>query len=205
MYFVNTRWLGGTLTNFQTIKQSVGTLLRFEEMEETGEFEKLSKKEASRLQKYYAKLKKNLGGIKEMDRLPSVLFVIDSKKEAIAVREAARLGITCIAIVDTNADPDAVALPIPGNDDAIRAVNLFCSVIADAAIEGGAEAEKKQAEEMARSGQLTPAPDQDEAAKTEPAEEPEAETPAEGALEESVQSAEAEADEPAAEESEGDD
>ena len=200
MYFVNTRWLGGTLTNFQTIKQSVSTLVRFEEMEETGEFDRLSKKEASRLQKYYAKLKRNLGGIKEMDRPPAVMFVIDAKKEAIAVREATRLGITCIGVVDTNTDPDAVALPIPGNDDALRAVNLFCSIIADAAIEGGAVAEKVQAEQMARSGKLTPKPAPVEDAEAELAEEP----VAEAAAEETIESAEPEAEEPAAEESEGD-
>ncbi len=204
MYYVNTRWLGGTLTNFQTIKQSVSTLVRFEEMEETGEFDKLSKKEASRLQKYYAKLKRNLGGIKEMSRPPAVMFVIDSKKEAIAVREAARLGITCVAIVDTNADPDAVALPVPGNDDAIRAVNLFCSIIADAVIDGGAAAEKERAEEMARSGKLTPKPAPVDVAKPESAEEPVAEAAAEVATEEDPESAEPEAEEPAVEESEGD-
>ncbi|MBN2310821.1 MAG: 30S ribosomal protein S2 [Candidatus Hydrogenedentes bacterium] len=156
MYYVNTRWLGGTLTNFSTVKQSVRTLLRYDDMEANGEFDKLSKKESSRLRKYHAKLKKNLSGIKSMDTLPKVMFVIDSKKETIAIREANRLDIMCVGVVDTNCDPDAVPLPIPGNDDAIRAVNLFCSVIADAALEGLAHAEKVRAEDMARKGQMPP-------------------------------------------------
>lgn len=149
MYYVSTRWLGGMLTNYETVKGSVRTLLKYEEMERTGEFEKLSKKEFSRVYKYYQKLRKNLDGVKEMGRLPDVMFVIDSKKEAIAVHEADRLGIPCIGIVDTNADPEDVTIPVPGNDDAIRAVNLFCSVIADAALEGQAQAQKS-AEESAK-------------------------------------------------------
>lgn len=142
MHYVNTRWLGGTLTNFATIRRSVSRLLRLEEMETTGEFEKLPKKEAIQLRKEAAKLSKYLGGIKAMDRLPSALFVIDAKKEAIAVREAQRIGITCIGVVDTNCDPDVVSIPLPGNDDAIRAVNLFCSVMADAVLEGQAQGQK---------------------------------------------------------------
>lgn len=147
MYYVNNRWLGGTLTNFQTIQTSVRNLMRLEELEATGQLDKFSKKEASKLRREMFKLRKNLEGVKAMDSLPSVVFVIDAKKEAIAVREAQRLGITCIGVVDTNADPDVVPIPIPGNDDAIRAVGLFCSVIADAVIEGQAQAEKLRAEQ----------------------------------------------------------
>lgn len=153
MHYVNNRWLGGTLTNFETVKQSVRSLLRYDEMETSGEFDKLSKKESSRLRKYHTKLKKNLSGIKTMNAIPRVMFVIDAKKEAIAIREAERLHIPCIAVVDTNADPDVVPIPIPGNDDAIRAVGLFCSIIADAAIEGMAHAEKFQPGERAVRGQ----------------------------------------------------
>lgn len=136
MYYVNNRWLGGTLTNFSTIQRSVRRLLELEEMESSGKLDALSKKEASRIRKQKVKLEKNLSGIKTMPRLPGVLFVIDTKKEAIAVREAERMRIPCIGIVDTNADPEAVPVPIPGNDDAIRAVSLYCSVIANAALEG---------------------------------------------------------------------
>ncbi|MBM3289017.1 MAG: 30S ribosomal protein S2 [Candidatus Hydrogenedentes bacterium] len=146
MYYMTNRWLGGTLTNFETIRTSIKNLQRLEELEAKGELEKHSKKEAARLRREMTKLRKNLNGIKTMDNLPTVMFVIDAKKEAIAVREAERLGITCIGVVDTNADPDAVPIPIPGNDDAIRAVGLFCSVIADAAIEGRTQFEKVRSE-----------------------------------------------------------
>lgn len=146
MYYVNNRWLGGTLTNFETLNSSVRKLLRIEEMERSGALDKLSKKEAAKIRRSLTKLKKNLDGIKNMPGLPSVMFVIDAKKEAIAVREAERLGIPSIGVVDTNADPDVVPIPIPGNDDAIRAVSLFCSVIADAAIEGRTHFEKVRAE-----------------------------------------------------------
>jgi small subunit ribosomal protein S2 len=150
MYFVNNRWLGGTLTNWATVRQSIRTLIRLEEMESTGELDKLGKKEAARLRRDIAKLQKNLKGIKLMDRTPDVLFVIDVKKEAIAVQEARRLGITCIGVVDTNGDPDTVPIPVPGNDDAIRAVNLFCKIMADAVVEGNSVGEKVRAEEVKR-------------------------------------------------------
>jgi small subunit ribosomal protein S2 len=143
MHYVNSRWLGGTLTNHETIKKSVRKLLDLEKRDGNGEFEKLPKKEAILLRKSMARLNKNLRGLKQMDVLPKVLFVIDAKKEVIAVREAERLGIPCIAIADTNADPTAVPIPIPGNDDAIRAVNLFCRIIADAVLEGLAQGEKQ--------------------------------------------------------------
>ena len=147
MYYMTNRWLGGTLTNFDTIRTSIKNLVRLEELETSGQLDKYSKKEAARLRREMSKLRKNLDGIKTMDNLPTVMFVIDAKKEAIAVREAERLGITCIGVVDTNADPDAVPIPIPGNDDAIRAVGLFCSVIADAAIEGRTQFEKVRSEQ----------------------------------------------------------
>ncbi|MBI5091131.1 MAG: 30S ribosomal protein S2 [Candidatus Hydrogenedentes bacterium] len=154
MYYVNNRWLGGTLTNYETVKKSIRGLLRLEEMETNGKLDALHKKEAITLRKERVKLNKNLAGIKRMTRLPDVVFVIDAKKEAIAVREAQRLGIPCIGIVDTNCDPDSVPIPIPGNDDAIRAVSLFCQVMADAVLEGRMRGEKVREEARARDEQL---------------------------------------------------
>ena len=144
MYFVNSRWLGGTLTNWRTIQNSISSLLRLEEMEESGKIDQFTKKEAISLRKKRDKLDKNLAGIKGMEGPPAIMFVVDSHRESIAVREADRIGIHCIAICDTNSDPDAVTIPIPGNDDAIRAITLFCSIIADAALEGRGEYEKEQ-------------------------------------------------------------
>ena len=142
MFYVKNRWLGGTLTNFRTVQQSIKTLISLEELEAQGGLDKLSKKEAAARRRFLTQLQRNLGGIKRMPGLPSVVFVIDAKKEATAVREAGRVGIPCIGVVDTNADPDVVPLPVPGNDDAIRAVGLFCTIMADAVIEGRAVAEK---------------------------------------------------------------
>lgn len=142
MYYVNNRWLGGTLTNYETIRVSIRNLRKFEDMEANGEMEKYSKKEAARMRKQKARLAKYLDGIKNMPGIPHVMFVIDTRREDIAVNEARRLNIPCIGVVDTNSDPDRVSFPVPGNDDAIRAVNLFCSVIADAVIEGKAQSEK---------------------------------------------------------------
>ncbi|MCA1902507.1 MAG: 30S ribosomal protein S2 [Candidatus Hydrogenedens sp.] len=136
MFYVNSRWLGGTLTNFKTIRSSIAELLRLKDLEETGKIDQYGKKEGIRLRKRIAKLEKNLCGIVNMTEVPDIVFVIDTKHEEIAVREAARLNIPCIGIVDTNVDPDAVSLPIPGNDDAIRAVSLYCRIIADAVLEG---------------------------------------------------------------------
>lgn len=148
MYYVTNRWLGGTLTNWETIRQSVRNLQRLEELDTSGKMdEQFTKKEAIKLRKEMAKLNANLCGIKTMPGLPNALFVIDAKKEAIAVREANRLGIPCIAVVDTNCDPDVVPIPIPGNDDAIRAIQLFCSTIADAVMDGRMNADKYLAEE----------------------------------------------------------
>jgi len=139
MYFVNNRWLGGMLTNFVTIKRSLLRLKKLEKMEVDGTFENLTKKEVAALGKERAKLQKNLGGIKEMKELPGILFIIDTRMEAIAVAEAQRQGIPIVAVVDTNCNPDGIDYPIPGNDDAIRAITLFTSIIANAVIEADNE------------------------------------------------------------------
>ena len=136
MYYVNMRWLGGMLTNFKTIKRSVNKLHSLNKMTEDGTFDMLTKKEVAARMKEMGDLEKNLGGIKEMKTLPSALFVVDPKKEANAVNEARKLGIPVVAIVDTNCDPDEVDYVIPGNDDAIRAIKLIASVMADAVLEG---------------------------------------------------------------------
>ncbi len=136
MPYVNFRWLGGTLTNFRTIRQSVEKLKRIEAWFEDGTIERFPKKERLKLERLKAKLERNLAGIKEMDTLPQALYVVDPVHEEIAVREARKLGIPVIAIVDTNCDPDLIDYIIPGNDDAIRAVKLITSRIADACIEG---------------------------------------------------------------------
>jgi len=136
MFWVNQRWLGGTLTNFATIRKSVQRLKYLEDLEQKGTLERLTKKEGLRLMRERQKLTHALAGIKEMDRLPGVIFVIDTKKERIAVREANRLGIPLVAVVDTNCDPDEITHPIPGNDDAIRAIRLLTARMADAVIEG---------------------------------------------------------------------
>jgi small subunit ribosomal protein S2 len=137
MYYVNQRWLGGMLTNFSTVKQSIDRLKRLDAMFADGSIEAYTKKEALKLGKEREKLEKNLGGIKGMSRPPGVLFVIDPKNEEIAVCEAKKLGTQVVAIVDTNCDPDNIDYVIPGNDDAIRAIRLLTSKVADAIIEGG--------------------------------------------------------------------
>ncbi|MFA5447167.1 MAG: 30S ribosomal protein S2 [Sphaerochaeta sp.] len=139
MPYVNHRWLGGMLTNFSTIKRSISTLKKIEKMELDGTFDSLTKKEISLLTKQKEKLEKNLGGIKDMKDLPGALFIIDTKKEAIAVAEAKRLGIPIIAVVDTNCDPTDITYPIPGNDDAIRAISLFVEIIANAVVDADNE------------------------------------------------------------------
>ncbi len=147
MYWVTNRWLGGTLTNYQTVRRSIADLKHLQELESSGDIEQYPKKEQVMMRKRREKLEKNLAGIQDMPGLPKVMFVIDAKREAIAVREAERLEIPCIGIVDTNCDPDIVSLPIPGNDDAIRAVGLFCKIIADAVMEGKMRHEKVRAEQ----------------------------------------------------------
>ena len=136
MYFVNVRWLGGMLTNYKTIRQSINRLNSLEKMQEDGTFDMLPKKEVAQLQKEMYNLEKNLGGIKTMQGIPSAIFIVDPRKEHNAVLEAKKLGIPVIAIVDTNCDPDDADYIIPGNDDAIRAIRLISSVLADAVIEG---------------------------------------------------------------------
>jgi small subunit ribosomal protein S2 len=135
-YYVDQRWLGGTLTNFATIRKSIGRLRELEEMAATEDSEKLTKKERARLDKERGKLAKTLSGIKTMERLPQALFVVDTNRERIAVAEANKLNIPVVAIVDTNCDPDPVDYPIPGNDDAIRAIRLFTSRFAETILEG---------------------------------------------------------------------
>ncbi len=136
MFFVNQRWLGGTLTNFKTIRSRVARLNEIDKMEENGDFDLLPKKEVIALEHEREKLQKNLGGIRKMDRLPSAVFIVDPRKEHIAVKEARALHIPIVAIVDTNCDPDEVDYIIPGNDDAIRAVKLIAGKMADAVLEG---------------------------------------------------------------------
>ena len=135
MYFVNQRWLGGMLTNYKTIKKRIDLLFKLEKMELDGTFEALPKKEVIKLRAEKEKLEKFLGGIKDMHKLPSAIFIVDPKKEKIAIQEAKTLGIPVVAIVDTNCDPDEVDYVIPGNDDAIRAVKLIAGKMADAIIE----------------------------------------------------------------------
>jgi len=165
MFYVNHRWLGGMLTNFQTIKRSIDRLNKLEAMKNEEIYNLLPKKEAMELEKERSKLEKFLGGIKNMDRLPGAIFIIDPKKERIAVMEARKIGIPSVGIVDTNCNPDELDYIIPGNDDAIRAIHLFASKIADAVIEGRqlyekqlqveeAKEEKKIAEQVETSGEI---------------------------------------------------
>ena len=153
MYYVNNRWLGGMLTNFKTIRKSIDRLYQLQKMEEDGTFELLPKKEVMKLKKEMEKLEKNFGGIKEMKDMPGAMFVVDPRKEKIAIAEAKRLNIPVVAIVDTNCDPEEVDYVIPGNDDAIRAVKLIVECIANAVLEA------KQGESMA------PVVEEDEAAE----------------------------------------
>jgi small subunit ribosomal protein S2 len=143
MYHVINRWLGGTLTNFQTIKKSIARLKELESMKLDGSINRYTKKEALKMEKEMLKLQRNIGGIKDMDDLPGAIFIVDPKREHIAVQEVKRLGIPVIAITDTNCDPDDIDYIIPGNDDAIRSIRLLCSKIADACIAGHAVAEER--------------------------------------------------------------
>lgn len=143
MYYINNRWLGGMLTNFSTIKKSIARLKKIEKEEVDGTFDKLPKKEVILLLKEKDRLEKNFAGIKDMENLPDMLFVIDPMQEAIAVSEARKLGIPVVAVVDTNCNPEVIDYPIPGNDDAIRAISLFANVVSSAVIEGQNEAGKE--------------------------------------------------------------
>jgi small subunit ribosomal protein S2 len=153
-FYVNQRWLGGMLTNFATIQSRIYYLVLLEDRKTRGELERLPKKEAMRLERQIQHLNRLLGGVKAMERMPGALFVIDPTKEKNAVAEARRVGVPIVAIVDTNCDPDEIDYPIPGNDDAIRALGLFCNVIADAVLEGkqameaGAAMEEEEEQEL---------------------------------------------------------
>jgi len=146
-YYVNERWLGGTLTNFITVKKSIKRLKNLEKMSTDGTYDRLVKKEILRIEREREKLEKVLGGIKDMTKLPGALFVVDVKKEAIAVREADRLNIPVIGIVDTNSDPDFIDIPIPGNDDAFKSINVITRAISDAIIEASQAVVTEKAEE----------------------------------------------------------
>ena len=146
MFFVNERWLGGMLTNFKTIETRIKRLKELEKMAEDGTFEVLPKKEVIGLRHEMDKLEKYLGGIKDMPKMPGAIVIVDPKKEKIAIQEAHKLGIPVVATVDTNCDPDEVDFPIPANDDAIRAVKLLISKLADAVIEGAQDTEAVEAE-----------------------------------------------------------
>ncbi len=149
MFYVNRRWIGGLLTNFQTIRKCVERMKELERMKEEGVFERLPKKEAVRLEDELEKLKRYYEGVRDMEELPDIVYVVDTRKEENAVREARRLEIPLVAIVDTNCDPDEIDYPIPGNDDAVRSIRLITSKIVEAALEGKQIAEQKAAEEEA--------------------------------------------------------
>jgi small subunit ribosomal protein S2 len=185
MYYVNHRWLGGMLTNYATISRSIGRLHNFESMKEDGSLKRFPKKEVLLMEKKAAKLERALGGIKDMGRLPDVVYVVDPRKESIAVKEARKMGIPLVAIVDSNCDPTEIDYPIPGNDDAIRAIRLLTSRIADACAEGAKLKEERLAgmldKEMAEAAMAA------EAAEAVPAIEPaEAEAAPEPEVQESA-------------------
>lgn len=142
-YYVTKRWLGGMMTNFETIKSSIARLRRIDQMKEKGEFSYFSKKERAKFEKEYIRLSDFLNGIRDMKEMPSAMFVVDLPKEHIAVAEAKRLGIPVVAIADTNSDPEEIEFPIPGNDDAIRSIKLFANLVADSYLEGAKEYEAK--------------------------------------------------------------
>lgn len=167
--YVNQRWLGGLLTNFDVVKGGAERLVELEEMKEDGRWDLLSKKEQSKLEKVYRKLSKNLGGIKQMTGLPGIVFIIDSIKEDIAVNEALKLKIPIVAVVDTNGDPENIDYPIPGNDDAVRAIELFASKVSEAILEGKKrkiekelQEAKKEEEEAQAEEPLIPVPEAEE-------------------------------------------
>ncbi|MBN1946320.1 MAG: 30S ribosomal protein S2 [Bradymonadales bacterium] len=166
-FFVTNRWLGGSLTNWRTIRKSIARLRGIEKMQSDGTADSMAKKEALRLEKVREKLEKNLGGIKDMETMPGAVFLVDTRREHIAVQEASIMGIPVVGVVDTNSDPTPIAWPIPGNDDAIRSIRLFASRIADACIEGKAIAGERRAEAPSMTAHVgeeetvtvTPAPD----------------------------------------------
>lgn len=180
MYYVSNRWLGGTLTNFKTIKKRLARLHDLYRMEDNGQFDLLPKKEVIKLKAEREKLEKNLGGIKDMKKIPDALYVVDTRKEHLAISEAKKLGIPVIAILDTNCDPDEVDYPIPGNDDAIRAVKLISATMANAVIEGRQGESFDEEPEQAPAQEEAAASDDSEAAE-EPSSEGETESETEKA------------------------
>ena len=172
MYYVNQRWLGGTLTNFSTIRKRIGRLLELEKLQEDGTFEVLPKKEVILLKKEMEKLEKNLGGIKEMTEVPGVMFIVDPKKEKIGILEARKLGIPVIGLVDTNCNPQDVDYAIPGNDDAIRAVKLIADCMANAVIEGKQGESMEAVEEAMEVEEVAEPTDMEEVVASEEVEEP---------------------------------
>jgi small subunit ribosomal protein S2 len=152
-YFVNQRWLGGTLTNLTTIRKSVGRLKHIENLENTPEYSKMGKQEISALRREADKIRRNLEGIRDMEKLPDVVLIIDTLNEEIAVAEARRLGIPTVAIVDTNADPELVSYPIAGNDDAIRSIRVILQRLVDAIVSGSAESDKRSKADLAAVGE----------------------------------------------------
>jgi small subunit ribosomal protein S2 len=166
MFYVNQRWLGGTLTNFRTIKKNIERLKKLDNMKQDGTFDALPKKEVLHLEKERAKMEKTLGGIKDMTKLPGGIFIVDPRKEDIAVKEARKLSIPIVAIVDTNCDPDEVDFIIPGNDDAIRAIRLISSKIADACLEGKQLLEAQLSSAEGAGADRTPAEKADQPAGT---------------------------------------
>ncbi|MDP3880524.1 MAG: 30S ribosomal protein S2 [Dehalococcoidales bacterium] len=156
MNYVNQRWIGGTLTNFPTIQSRIDYLVRLEDQQARGEFSRLPKKEALKLEEEILRLNRQMGGIKEMVNLPAALFVIDTSKERIALAEAKRVGIPVVAVTDTNTNPDEIDYPVPANDDAIRAIKLICSRIASAVIEGKSSQMATAIEEGREEGQAEP-------------------------------------------------
>ena len=173
MHYINQRWLGGTLTNFATIKKSIARLLELEKMDEENQFDHLHKKEALDLRKEIVKLNKFFGGIKTMKDLPDVMFIVDTRKEKIALAEGKKLGIKIVALVDTNSDPDGIDFPIPANDDAMRSIKLFAQRIADVYLEGQEMKKSSQEKEETevklstnKKAETVPAPDDNDKSET---------------------------------------
>ncbi len=181
MPYVNHRWLGGMLTNFSTIQKGIDRLKKIDAMFEDGSIERFKKKEALRMDRLRQKLERNLGGIKEMGSLPSVVYVVDSKQEHIAIKEAQKLGIPIVAIVDTNCDPDGIDYIIPGNDDAIRAIRLLSARIADAVLEGKERFREAQQAASDKESSEAGVEGQEEASELGPETVPEAKQPESGA------------------------
>lgn len=172
-YYVNQRWMGGMLTNFQTIKKSIKRLEDIEKMKEDGTFDLLPKKEVAQLEHELERLNRFLGGIRDINGLPDLIFIVDPKKEHIAINEALKLGIPVVAILDTNADPDQVTYPIPGNDDAIRSVKLITSAMADAVLEGkqGLQMEDEELEAEETNEEVEDGSEDEEYSETDESEE----------------------------------